>query len=649
MTPLFLSVITSPSRSDSVKSVLYVPTMTSYEWKPGNVYNGQVSPHYRAISYTWGRWRLRPGQKRRDPAALRKPPGVPWEIPRVDSTHFTPAQLARALDTVCNPRDTNLIPVVFVWLDLACIDQRLGPLPMLEVGRQAGIFARSDGVAVWLSHVVPTPAGTKPSGAAVAEITQTRPKNRVKLESRTREKPRVQALLKDLERGLGLFRRAADESTILEMSLQDVQAIYQAVSMLLSDPWWSSLWTLQEAMLGRESFFILGNGAILRDDSAEKYTLQEFARIYRQSIHRVTAGKPLSDLAWQNAEPWVTAKKQPGGETRQSVMWSLIEWFDAASISAINPPDGFFNEALLLTNANHRIATRDTDHIYGIQQVFGFQLGSTRPGINPRLKFSRRVLEDDLGSLLMSQDPVRSQLFVFIELPIPGRSWHVNHMCHTHPELAVRHIFQARYEPSTRTVGGIRYGHFQGNICAFADINRRWDKLLEEGWHTPKSPKPSEDKHDVGNALDVNVEPGWRFVALRRFYPDIVNPLLRESEERRETEGAYGVHIPDENRRQVRFGRYLERRFSSNRLIVLHLGCSDEKQFGLLLVQVRVSPENVVFWYRLGVVVWYFGRVECSSASCHHIELSNEDKTCTLVYGLDGNGSMWEESEGIFE
>lgn len=44
---------------DWPQRLLHVPTMTSYEWQPGHCYGpSKPKPEYRAISYTWGRWKI---------------------------------------------------------------------------------------------------------------------------------------------------------------------------------------------------------------------------------------------------------------------------------------------------------------------------------------------------------------------------------------------------------------------------------------------------------------------------------------------------------------------------------------------------------------------------------------------------------------
>lgn len=83
------------------RRLLYIPTMTSYPWRPGDVYGGHARPNYMAFSYTWGRWRL--GDD--DDFAVKALPvqGVTWKLPRVNPAHFTAEEFEktiRALPTI---------------------------------------------------------------------------------------------------------------------------------------------------------------------------------------------------------------------------------------------------------------------------------------------------------------------------------------------------------------------------------------------------------------------------------------------------------------------------------------------------------------------------------------------------------------------
>jgi hypothetical protein len=120
-----------------------------HHWQPGNIYGGYSNPEYNALSYTWGRWKLNSGQL--DDVASLNVHGIDkWSIPRIDPAHFSVNDFKEAIHTAAN---ANIdFPVEFVWVDVACIDQRESSLEMAsEIGRQARIFKGANDVFIWLT------------------------------------------------------------------------------------------------------------------------------------------------------------------------------------------------------------------------------------------------------------------------------------------------------------------------------------------------------------------------------------------------------------------------------------------------------------------------------------------------------------------
>ena len=136
------------------RRLLHVPTMTSHKWQPGNAYGGYIQPTYTAISYTWGRWRLK-GPKERPEVNPLKIHNVKWPVPRIDPVHFTVASFQDAIHSAMRAAkalDPDQPLGEFLWLDIACIDQRSSREAKSEIRRQARIFRRAAAVCVWLSH-----------------------------------------------------------------------------------------------------------------------------------------------------------------------------------------------------------------------------------------------------------------------------------------------------------------------------------------------------------------------------------------------------------------------------------------------------------------------------------------------------------------
>src|SRR5438105_3618827 len=100
--------------------------MTSHKWRPGNTYGGHKEPKYAAISYTWGRWRLKAATELPEVDPL-KIYNVKWPIPRVQPEHFTTADFQNAVNSAVRAGvalEVEQKPSEFLWLDVACVDQR---------------------------------------------------------------------------------------------------------------------------------------------------------------------------------------------------------------------------------------------------------------------------------------------------------------------------------------------------------------------------------------------------------------------------------------------------------------------------------------------------------------------------------------------
>lgn len=135
--------------------LLHVATMTSVEWTPGNIYASRVAPKYNAVSYTWGRYDLqfdKSGKSKRlrgvKPIEIR---GTTWAdvMPRIHPDHFSVSEILYVIKQ--SQEASSGDGVEFLWLDVACIDQRDGPQKSFEIGRQAGIFRGANRVYVWLT------------------------------------------------------------------------------------------------------------------------------------------------------------------------------------------------------------------------------------------------------------------------------------------------------------------------------------------------------------------------------------------------------------------------------------------------------------------------------------------------------------------
>ncbi|KAI0184658.1 hypothetical protein EV127DRAFT_504438 [Xylaria flabelliformis] len=128
------------------QQLVHVPSMTSISRDENNVYTaGGIDfhkPAYNILSYTWGRWRIHESGDSPSLALL----GTPWEIPAIAKKHFTVAAFRKVIEAVVG------MDVIWVWVDVGCIDQRNNEQTALEIGCQASIFRLARTPYVWLSQ-----------------------------------------------------------------------------------------------------------------------------------------------------------------------------------------------------------------------------------------------------------------------------------------------------------------------------------------------------------------------------------------------------------------------------------------------------------------------------------------------------------------
>ncbi|KAF2739264.1 hypothetical protein EJ04DRAFT_573251 [Polyplosphaeria fusca] len=350
------------------RRLLYVPTLTSYNWTAGNTYNGFREPKYNALTYTWGRYRLDKGP---DPINIQ---GCNWDIPRIDTHHFTAEEFKTAVQTAGTHQNTEEPePCEFLWLDVACIDQRDSePRSAAEIGRQGVIFRNASHVLVWLTSF-------------------------------------KEAELKDLLAlvALGVPGENAQDPP----SSQQLQAM----TTILSDPWFSSLWTLQEAFLRQGNIRIMTHDAHLIP-----FEPGEMLRSWAQRVK----GKTYAEIGFLCA---VGAR-----------------WYDECQelLSSDNAHDrqeyeGFLktiikrgtyhlyinNELAMYEAAQSRTSSRPEDRIYGIQQIFGFRVGKSAVDAPPGKSYAVGELENLLGEQLLLHYPIASQFHTFNKHVEEDRRW----------------------------------------------------------------------------------------------------------------------------------------------------------------------------------------------------------------------------------
>ncbi|KAI1323197.1 hypothetical protein F5Y16DRAFT_352108 [Xylariaceae sp. FL0255] len=530
------------------RRLLHVPSMTSYEWKPGNWYGSHLSPRYNAISYTWGRWSL--GETRMLGVEAIAIKGVSWEIPRVDPAHFTKEEFQAAIRRATTDVErgnfgaaSSAHTLEWVWLDVACIDQRsYAPSSAAEVGRQAQIFGLASEVYIWLPQL-----------------------NSLELQT-------------------------AAQTVHKQMSTDATHQVHEAigdhVSKLLADPWFSSLWTLQEAfLLGRAYGVFMPRDACVVPLNGSNLHFRDLNRLYVQYS---------ALLEGQNWNDEMQTRTSAGVQAPTSCLKHCLDLMEHVGIAAVSSENGI----AILTAASHRVTTNDEDRVYGIQQVFGFRLGVTA---NPDAIFTRVELDRQFERALLETYPLLSQLHVFTEPVPPGSRWRPNASSVARKSSRFQSLLPIDplsgkphddLDPlcalSTSDLAGELWGHFTGRLSKFESLATRLSCIEQDPrW---KHGRTVGEDFDQLSMFEVHLD---------------VSTLSTGSPEYRSA----GHHPVPSGIRQRALVNWIVGAFPVDDLCVLLLGpkLSISRVFGLLLLRQDHSeaPGTLQRWHRLGYCEWW--------------------------------------------
>ena len=220
----------------------------------------ETEPEYCCVSHTWGRWR-----KEAIPID-----GVPWLVPQNEK--FEVGRLPEHLQQI-RPR------IRFIWIDLFCIPQDGSIKADEEINRQASIFQNASRCIAWINDARQWDGTTKALdwlGVSYLHATTC---------------PGIY----DTDTLLNSLRHQADTSSEL-FSLQndpaEVKTRHSAGLLAASGPlsvlsnkietlvepacWFSSLWTLQEAMLCPDITFVAQDWMPLNDKAGTSLPVDAF-------------------------------------------------------------------------------------------------------------------------------------------------------------------------------------------------------------------------------------------------------------------------------------------------------------------------------------------------------------------------------------
>lgn len=305
-----------------------------------------ISPiQYSCISHTWGRWK--------SPKAISLP-NVPWEIPC--NTVFDVKNLPLFLR-----QSAERLRCRYIWFDLVCIpqefgDTQLGNRARLEISRQSLIFRNAKFCVAWINYIddwkaerktldfisrlylkLSTPADQYPedqitfgskSDAEERLRLSTHPDHEKYFQTRrfrsdmqsaistARQKvPDLRMIFKDRRERAEHQRQTDLEIAHRRNEIKDLQ--WQP------SPWFSSLWTLQEAYLRPDMVLYNRSWEPLTDSAGSVFTLEMIWTIIntienlmaqsRQQEHWLNAHDPeAEEFVWRIKDNMQSSRNSDG-------------------------------------------------------------------------------------------------------------------------------------------------------------------------------------------------------------------------------------------------------------------------------------------------------------------------------------------------
>lgn len=481
--------------------------------------------------------------------------GIGWPVPRIDPQHFSASQFQAVVHKTVRGDGLE-----HMWLDVACIDQRRNsPEMACEIGRQATIFNSAKRCFIWLSrHSTP-------------------------------ELQEIASQFKSLE-------------TVEDVDENTFSSALHTLRHLKEDPWFSSLWTLQESWMKGQAIF-LSKSADEVSFGTEAFDLMSLMQASVGLLRRLKG----------NLRVRLNDKTSSTCQFEELVRTSGFY----ALTNAINPL------GLLAASGLREVrAEEENNRIYAIMQVFGFQLGISALDAPNGKEYALPELEDQMGVALLHDFPLVSQLHVFDSPPVKGTAWHISRhstiargldpICY---RLGVVTNHDKRIQFGVRPYNGRLFGYFKGATIAFKH-------LFEACRRLGPRPRSSTSLKTSGKRRQL--------LALDRL------PLL-------ESRGFSHEHfdrtryVPHEDA-HIGHCQKLLKCLADHELNVLLLGRemfpNHTRQFavGVLLVKENWHSD----WTRIGVFTWF-------TDECIRGHMSARDRAI-----VNGEKDHWTVTEGLF-
>ncbi|CAI6336112.1 unnamed protein product [Periconia digitata] len=228
------------------------------------------------------------------------------------------------------------------------------------------------------------------------------------------------------------------------------ETVLNSLQTVFDDPWFSSLWTLQEAFL-RTDAYILGREGVKTETVI--YFLSSFYTACGSIYRKIVTVLAEEEILW---EPLVPCLKK---------ILELVEASGCYALSANSP-------IALYGAARYRKTSRPSDRIYGIMQVFGLVLGESA---DPNRTIGVEELENQFSRSLNERSVFLAQTFVHLGASNAGKSWQVSEYSAV-PEVARGGI--TRPEPNCEIVfEDNENSRFVGKSCGFSALSQYWREV----------------------------------------------------------------------------------------------------------------------------------------------------------------------------
>lgn len=235
-----------------------------------------------------------------------------------------------------------------------------------------------------------------------------------------------------------------------------IKSTKQLLLQIFGDPWFSSLWTLQEAFLRPDARFLVKHGhGCPENDLALGVLLESATRLVKE----------MSALLEQQQ-----TLRRPGS-LKAALARDLIGVVERSGSPELSSANG----VLLYSASSKRTSWDPLDKVYGIMQVFGLVLGGAAC---PGRSFTLEELEYQLGAGLVEASPVYAQGFVHLEdLEVLGRrSWCIRNTIMVPSRASVTILPEAAC--TFRVDRETWWAHFDGMKCDFRSMTAFWKR----GW-----------------------------------------------------------------------------------------------------------------------------------------------------------------------